>query len=228
MTTAAPQPAEASNASDTAPQPSSLRPGRPTTARSEAITPAILNAAREYFLSVGFDATPMEAVAAAAGVSKGTLYARYPTKEALLRAVVAERLEVWSAESDARSGPMPADFKQRLNHIANSILTSLASEEIHAFQRVLTSTSDVGGELGRALHEVGHRSAIAMLTQAILQGTAHYPTPPRDPARVAEMLLAMLTGWYDAHHRVRDIPPEEASAYAEHAVDVIFHGRVAW
>lgn len=205
-----------------------LRAGRPTTARSEAINPAILAAAREHFLTLGFDATPMEAVAAAAGIAKGTLYSRYPTKEALLNAVVADRVEAWSAAAEARGGPLPKDLKQRLHQIARSILESLASEEIHAFQRVLTSTSDAGGELARALHEAGHRSAIAQLTQTIVEGTTNFPAPPRDPARVAEMLMAMLTGWYDAHQRVREISNDEAMAYAEHAVDVIYHGRMAW
>jgi TetR/AcrR family transcriptional repressor of mexJK operon len=205
-----------------------LRPGRPTTARSEAINPAIVTAAREHFLALGFDATPMESVAAAAGISKGTLYARYPTKELLLQAVVADRVEAWQAAADARNGPMPADLKQRLTYISRSIVESLASEEIHAFQRVLTSTSDAGGELARALHEAGHRNAIALLTQTLVEGTAHFPAPPRNPSRVAEMLMAMLTGWYEAHRRVRAIGSEEAMAYAEHAVDVMFHGRMAW
>jgi hypothetical protein len=42
------------------------------------------------------------------------------------------------------------------------------------------------------------------------------------------MLMAMLTGWYDAHARVREVTLEEAKAYADHAVDVIFQGRAAW
>lgn len=217
----------AQDAAETAPQPP-LRPGRPTLARSEAINADILNAARDHFLSLGFDATPMEAVAAAAGISKGTLYSRYPTKEALLQAVVADRLEAWGAEAGARQGPMPSDFKQRLNYTARSVLESLASEEIHAFQRVLTTTADAGGELARALFDAGHRNAIASLSEAIVEGTANFPVPPRDPTRVAEMLMSMLTGWYDAHHRVREISHEEAMAFAEHAVDVLFHGRAAW
>ncbi|MGH1560414.1 hypothetical protein ACRAWD_27615 [Caulobacter segnis] len=44
-----------------------------------------------------------------------------------------------------------------------------------------------------------------MLADTIIEGTAHFRPPPRDPARVAEMPMAMLTGWYDAHRRVREI-----------------------
>jgi TetR/AcrR family transcriptional repressor of mexJK operon len=202
--------------------------GRPTAARKEAINIAILSAAREQFLAMGFDATAMEAIALSAGIAKGTLYSRYPTKEALLQAVVADRLEAWHAEAASRHGPIPSDLKQALHYIAQTTLESLVSEEIHAFQRVLTSSADAGGELARALHEVGHKAAIAELANIITQGTRDFAAPPRSPARVAEMMMAMLMGWHDAHSRVREVTPEEAKAYADHVVDVIFQGRAAW
>jgi TetR/AcrR family transcriptional repressor of mexJK operon len=225
MTVSAPQNADDPQAHATPPL---RKSGRPTAARKEAIDMAILTAGREQFLAWGFDATSMEAIALAAGIAKGTLYSRYPTKEALLQAVVADRLEAWHAEAAARNGPIPSDLKQALHHLARTILDSLVSEEIHAFQRVLTSSADQAGELARVLHEVGHKAAIAVLSETIVRGTRNFAAPPRDPTRVAEMLMAMLTGWYDAHSRVRDVTAEEANAYADHAVDVIFHGRAAW
>jgi AcrR family transcriptional regulator len=202
--------------------------GRPTAARKEAIDTAILTAGCEQFLTHGFDAMSMEAVALSAGIAKGTLYSRYPTKESLLQAVVAVRLEAWQTEAAARHGPIPKDLKQALHHLCHTILESLVSEEIHAFQRVLTSSADAAGELARILHEAGHKTAIAELADTIIKGTENFAAPPRSPTRVAEMLMAMLTGWYDAHSRVREVTMEEAKAYADHAVDVIFLGRAAW
>ncbi len=55
--------------------------GRP---RDPAIDAAILGAARRLLVRVGYTGLAMEAVAAAAGVSKPTLYLRYPTKAALV------------------------------------------------------------------------------------------------------------------------------------------------
>src|ERR1051325_1024332 len=63
----------------TAPQP---RVGRPTAERVEAIDRSILAAAREAFQAHGFEAASMEAIAAAANVSKSTLYSRYPAQDA--------------------------------------------------------------------------------------------------------------------------------------------------
>jgi TetR/AcrR family transcriptional regulator, mexJK operon transcriptional repressor len=49
---------------------------------------AILSAARELFLTVGFDRSSVDAVAARAGVSKRTVYDYFGDKQTLLRAVV--------------------------------------------------------------------------------------------------------------------------------------------
>jgi AcrR family transcriptional regulator len=64
----------------------------PTTARwrrrPEERTPEILAAALECFAKGGFAGTRMDDVAAAAGVTKGTLYLYFPNKQALFEAVV--------------------------------------------------------------------------------------------------------------------------------------------
>src|SRR6188768_1376635 len=49
---------------------------------------AILDAARELFLSDGFDRTSVDAIAAYAGVSKRTVYDYFGDKQTLLREVV--------------------------------------------------------------------------------------------------------------------------------------------
>src|SRR5437870_4181778 len=73
--------------------------GRPTRARSEEIERAIMDAAEDEFLRVRLDGAVMESIATAAGVSKTTLYGRYPTKEGLFRALLEARIEAWSREN---------------------------------------------------------------------------------------------------------------------------------
>lgn len=74
----------------------------PPKKKSGEIEEAILSAAKDLFLDVGDEATSMEAVAQAAGVSKRTLYARHSTKEALMEAVLEDRVQRWSNEANAR------------------------------------------------------------------------------------------------------------------------------
>jgi AcrR family transcriptional regulator len=56
--------------------------------RKEARPAELLEAALSLFVEKGFAATRSDAVARAAGVSKGTLYLYFPSKEDLLKAVI--------------------------------------------------------------------------------------------------------------------------------------------
>src|SRR5512138_88994 len=65
-------------------------PGRQR--RKEARPQELLDAALDLFVEKGFAATRADEVAQRAGVSKGTLYLYYPSKEELLKAVISEHL----------------------------------------------------------------------------------------------------------------------------------------
>jgi AcrR family transcriptional regulator len=76
--------------------------------RKDARPQELLDAALELFVEKGFAATRSEEVAARAGVSKGTLYLYYPSKEELLKAVIRQTLSAEIAEGarvlDAHTG----------------------------------------------------------------------------------------------------------------------------
>ena len=60
--------------------------------RKEARPGELLAAALDLFVEKGFAATRSEEVAQRAGVSKGTLFLYFPTKEDLFKAVVRESM----------------------------------------------------------------------------------------------------------------------------------------
>ena len=60
------------------------------TRRKDARPGEIIAAALASFADRGYAATKLEDVAAAAGISKGTIYLYFPTKEDLFRAVVRQ------------------------------------------------------------------------------------------------------------------------------------------
>ena len=76
--------------------------------RKEARPGELLDAALDLFVEKGFAATRVEEVAARAGVSKGTLFLYFQSKEELFKAVVREnisgRLQQWNAEFEAFEG----------------------------------------------------------------------------------------------------------------------------
>ncbi len=61
--------------------------------RAEARPDEVLDAALALFLEKGFAATRVEDIARAAGLSKGTVYLYFPSKEALLEALVRRAVQ---------------------------------------------------------------------------------------------------------------------------------------
>src|ERR687894_2837948 len=71
---------------------SSTSTDAPTGARADRKRASIVAAARALFLAEGYDAS-MDALAAAADVSKATLYNHFGSKEALFSAVIGDALD---------------------------------------------------------------------------------------------------------------------------------------
>ncbi len=79
--------------------------------RKQARPGELLDAALDLFVEKGFAATRAEEVAARAGVSKGTLFLYFPSKEDLFKAVVREnisgRFQEWNQEFERFEGDTP-------------------------------------------------------------------------------------------------------------------------
>src|SRR5262245_25941565 len=92
--------------------------------RKDARPAEILDAALACFKERGFAATRLEDVAAKAGVTKGTIYLYYPSKEELFKAVVRgalvpniERLEAAMDESSSVAALPKQLFTVWIQHI---------------------------------------------------------------------------------------------------------------
>lgn len=77
--------------------------------RKQARPQELLEAALALFVEKGFAATRAEEVAQRAGVSKGTLYLYYPSKEELFKAVVRQNLAALIAEGAAMADQFAGD-----------------------------------------------------------------------------------------------------------------------
>jgi AcrR family transcriptional regulator len=86
----------------------------------------IMDGAREVFLTQGFDAASMGEIARKAGVSKGTLYVYFDSKEALFEAIAQE------ACADQAKGVFAFDPE---DHDVESVLTRLGRSFIKPCRR---------------------------------------------------------------------------------------------
>ena len=96
-----------------------LAPVRPAR-RKQARPGELLDAALALFVERGYAATRVEAVAERAGVSKGTLFLYFSSKEALFKAVVRENIA-------GRFGGWNAEFEQFRGSTADMLRACFAS-----------------------------------------------------------------------------------------------------
>jgi TetR/AcrR family transcriptional regulator len=142
--------------------------------RKEARPQELLDAALELFVEKGFAATRAEEVALRAGVSKGTLYLYYPSKEELLKAVIGHYLSARIAEGSAQA----ASFSGSAGELLRSILIDwwgqlYSSAASGVFKLVITEVRnfpEIGDYYARHVVDPARQLLGGILRQGIASG----------------------------------------------------------
>jgi AcrR family transcriptional regulator len=150
-------------------------PHAPARQRRKDARPAeLLDAALALFVEKGFALTRAEEVAARAGVSKGTLYLYYASKEELLKAVIRERLsaeiEAGAEQVERYAGPTAELMRQVLIPWWQRLLDSPTSG---VFKLVITEVRnfpDIAEFYAREVIEPGTRLIARILERGIARG----------------------------------------------------------
>jgi TetR/AcrR family transcriptional regulator, mexJK operon transcriptional repressor len=144
------------------------------TGRSARRRQVILAAATEVFVRNGYLGATTDQVAAAASVSKQTVYKQFGDKQHLFAEVigvtsagVVDRLAavVASTLADAR------DVRAALRDLAGGFLRGLLQPDVLRLRRLVIAEADRFPEIGRAWFEQGFDRALVILGEA-LQGLA--------------------------------------------------------
>jgi AcrR family transcriptional regulator len=77
----------------------------------------ILGAAREHFFAHGFHGVTMDDLAEELGMSKKTIYAQFPSKSALLEAMLRDKFRCAEEEMEAITSECSADFPAGLHRL---------------------------------------------------------------------------------------------------------------
>lgn len=117
----------------------------------------VLQAAEQLFLAQGYGAVSMDQVARTANVSKATLYAYFPSKDALFATIVGEG----GVERPLTEDLFPAevtDLRAALDAIGLRTLRFMLRERTLSIYRIALAESARFPELGLAFYENGPRS----------------------------------------------------------------------
>ena len=204
------------------------RRGRPSKQQAQAIDRRVLDSARCCCLAAGFDGTTMEAIAERAGVTKMTLYLRYPDKVALLRAVIEDRLRICSDISDHRVTAKGNTLDARLRHYARSLLRWSRDEEVQAFSKLIRGCWGSAQTVADEMQAMRTDRMRDLLTHDIATLGATNGMPPRDPRQIADIFLGMLTAFSVPASLAEDAVAPLIAAFADTIVDILMNGQTAW
>jgi AcrR family transcriptional regulator len=135
-------------------------PGRPRDAR---VNRAILNAALDLFIEVGYDALSIERVADRAGVGKTTIYRRWPSKQELVVATVDTLYEGMEVPD---TGDVRLDLTSVIKHMHGLIRNTKAGEVLPRMAGEVAR----GTPLGRAYMDAVMAPRLAAAAQALERG----------------------------------------------------------
>lgn len=190
--------------------------GRPTANRAARIDEVILEAALEVFLEHGFQGATIEGVAERARVSKGTVYARFPGKDALFRKVMEHMIEAWSCRASRFNHLIPDDLAGRLRHHAGTLLRMLGSDELQRFTRLVEQAASDFPDLAAFWVQAGthhFRDLIAGNLAAAAEDGVE-----ADWTFIAELVMHGIAGWFRTESLVREPGEAQGREYVEKLV----------
>ena len=160
--------------------------------RHQARRQQILEAAVACFMRKGFHATRTAEICAEAGMSPGNLFHYFPTKEAIIAAIVeedqretAERFAA-AASADNLYGALIAIVEESLALLADPVYTRIGLEVLAEAVR----NPDVFANVARS--EAGRKAQLVRLLDTAVERQQARLTMP--PAQVADWILLLLDG----------------------------------
>jgi AcrR family transcriptional regulator len=123
----------------------------------------ILDGARKVFLAQGFDGASMGEIARVAGVSKGTLYVYFDSKEKLFEALTVEEKQ-GLAEVLFQLDADDPDVRAVLMRLGHSYLSILVAPEHISSVRMVIGTAEKFPRFGQMFFEAGPCQGTARLS----------------------------------------------------------------
>ncbi|MBV4492631.1 TetR/AcrR family transcriptional regulator [Pseudomonas oryzicola] len=194
-----------------------IGPGRP---KDLAKREAILEAAKALFLSLGYANTSMDAVAAAAGVSKLTVYSHFTDKQTLFCSAVMATCQLQLPDL-LFEYPEGAAVEEVLLTIARSFQALVSSDEAVKLCRLIMAQGSLDPSFGQYFYEAGPKRVLAGM-EALLRG-AHERGLLRvdNPRRAAEHFFCLVKGAPDYRLLLGCAGPLEGDEAEAHVREVV-------
>lgn len=195
-------------------------PADPPPVQQRDAVDRILGVAAQLFAEKGFDAVSMNAVAAAAGVSKANVFHHFTSKQALYLAVMKTACSESTAALDDLTGAS-GPFAERLRffirqHLANLRRNADMSRLI--LREVLDSDRDKGKALADGVVNQNFSRLVAFLREGQVRGELRADV---DPAMTATLIIGANVFFFQSGEVLRHLAEIDFADQPEHYADMV-------
>jgi AcrR family transcriptional regulator len=199
--------------------------------RKEARPGELLDAALDLFVEKGFAATRSEEVAARAGVSKGTLFLYFPSKEELFKAVVRENMSGRFAEWEEEFAVFEGSTAEMIRYCLRVWWERIGATRASGITKLMISEARNFPELATFYQQEVIRPGMDLMRRILQRGVDRGEFAPVDVeygvyAMVAPMIFLIMMKHSLGACAPQDYPLD-AQRYVETMADILVDGLCA-
>lgn len=178
------------------------------------------------FVKSGYAGTRLEDVAKRAGVSKGTLYLYFSSKEELFKAVVRENILPMIGEAEQVFAQYQGSSIDLFRYFILGWWERIGDTKLSGIGKLMMSEAGNFPEIARFYHAEIITRSTAMITNLLDRGIASGEFRKVDTFQTAQlikapMMMMMLWQHFYSACQIEPIPPKE---YLENFIDIYLRG----
>lgn len=197
--------------------------------RKDARPQELLAAALKLFVERGFAATRLDDIAKSAGVSKGTLYLYFSSKEELFKTMVRETLVPMIGQAEE----MVSQFSGNTAELFRAVLTNwwdvMGNSDLAGLCKLMVAEANNFPELAQFYNDEVIARSDRMVVSMLERGIARGEVRPLNLGLAPQILIAPIIMMMISKHSFMACKVEEVQTaqFIEQYVDIVLRGVLA-
>jgi AcrR family transcriptional regulator len=194
--------------------------------RKQARPGEILEAALSVFAEKGFAAARMEDIAAKAGVTKGTIYLYFPSKEEVFKSLAREHVSQTLVQAAEKAKKYEGSIFDFLRLFYTGFIDIVLNSDVAVLPKIIIGEAGNFPELARFWRDEVIEKAAGMMSAIIDRAITHGEVrdiPPKHIAKLAMAPVLMCLVWRTTFEKTAEEPFDYHAFLASHC-DVFFKG----
>ncbi|MFZ6799470.1 TetR/AcrR family transcriptional regulator [Undibacterium sp. Di24W] len=190
--------------------------------RKDARPQELLDAALDHFVARGFAATRLDDVAKSAGVSKGTLYLYFCSKEELFKAVVRESIVPLIGEAEEVIEQFTGTSEDLFRNLMRTWWDNVGASKLSGLPKLMMAEAGNFPELARFYQEEvvdrGENLVANVLKRGIVRGEVRQLDLEIAPRMITAPMIMMMMWKHSSG--VCKVEESKLPAYLEYYIDM--------